>query len=437
MEADRLIGQFEKQAANVRRVIRQGMSDDKLTNRIWGPESVLWYDRQCKCNFRTTPAGLPVSNFMCVACQSFINLSNLKEDVIQTLTIERDDGECEIRVQRIPDIVPHILPSNRAAICGTHVISHYPKFAYLRETLAPENTLECDPFTASLLLGWALNEFTHAREYPNVHTYGGFICGRTGYLVKEQTLSLEELTESVRESLEEKEYYPADELRAILFSILLHLQLFEEHHITMSRPCLSIIRAKAEPSEFKWNGKKFNFSVTILLDPPLLSSGELNLSPELRVRLGNKTAYSDRVLENMSVFPHLSVELLPLPGCKENCPVNDILCYRTTNEDSEFFITLRAVGVPLLGSAFDTTCLLFSLMSYKPFALSFNKEKNMAIFWDSVWHPSDLPIVNERTRSYHDKRSPTFEQISKDIMGLRIRCDLLELLCEQMKKQAK
>lgn len=427
-DSEELIQTFRKQRNRVLELFEKSLAshelDDNLTACLWSlkrDENCLWYDTTCSCDF-TSEDGVLNSRFACLGCRSLAAVSNFSKTEVLVI-IPVDEIETYVLLDRHPAFKPMVQYSERSLAIMTQLITRQPALDNLINRARRSFSIEADPFSCLLLFCWSIDRIRRKAGFPILENFSGLICGRNGIRISQSGQTLQELTDQTADQLEEKSYYSKENLLAILIQIILQLQLYAKHFITLGSVNLDLLRVTPDEISYKVNGEDREFSISVFIEPSLNSAGEFYLTDVLRARLSNRHSQLDKSLERLDHCP------------KFNLVTEKEVTYLIFDPSTlDLFLTLRASGVSLMSGSFDFICFLFALLCYRPFSKAFSKNEKLCHLWKSCWRSSDFQIVDARVNNFYGRKNPSAEQIHAQLIGCGLRIDFLDYFAKELNK---
>jgi hypothetical protein len=398
--------------------------DDKLTNRLWAKdreEANLWCDVDCQCGF-TSEDGVLKSRFACRGCRALAAVSNFS-NAESLIIMPVDEIDTYVLLDRHPAFRPQIKYTEQPIAILTQLLARQHLLEQILSRPRRSVYIEADPFSTLLLLSWSIDRIRRKADFPMLENFSGLICGKNGIRITQSGQTLQQFTEQNSDQLEEKTYYSRENLTAILFQVILQLQLYTRHYITLGSVNLDFLRTTADESSYKINGKRYQFPISVFLEPSLYSSGELFLTDVIRARLANNCLPIEKALERLDHCPKFNLE-------KEK----DVLYLVLDLSSLHLLLSLRAYGLPILLGSLDMACLFFALMCYRPFHKALSKNEKLLTLWKSCWRPGDFQTIDSRINNFYNRKTPTAEQVQQQLVGCSIRVDLVEYLTAEIAK---
>ena len=266
---------------------------DILRKKLWATNGLLWYDRDCKCNMANSYV-----EFSCKACSTFGRLVELDSKLGKIVLSCGDKGEVHIRITSQPAITTKINSSSLPNLQIKKLLANgffnflqnpkldfSPIFKELKH-LEDAEFYECDPYTTQVIIGIFVNRLAADFKIRVPELLTGFICGNSGYFIREDSEGILKYIKSIYKYLEgtstEKKYFNEVDTKKILYSLLLTLYRFSKVGLILGRPDINCIRILHEENEYVINGKKLELSVLITIEPTILSSITTNFNKKYR-----------------------------------------------------------------------------------------------------------------------------------------------------------
>ncbi len=420
MDGDNLLLKFEKDRNVLLDLLRN--KPDDLGKHLWKGKSLFWFDQNCNCEF-----GKRESRFRCQACQAFSCLLEISP-TLEGFILECGDNEgLKLKIERFPVEILSISETTGPNIRAHRLLSENSELRPCCPSLvltSEHKYLKLDPYTAKLINGIIYSKLGDLLGFPTSQTFSGFVCRKTGYLVREENIPFSEI----------RSFSPEH----ILIQMILILFLVTKAQVTYGKPCLESfsIREKKITYDVKIGktSRKLEFPLTLILNLSEFSSLSLDLTSKTNLRVVTSTAYSDRVLDRLLFNPNIKIES---SACnykqgENQCSPESILTYMLTEDILELYLAIRNSGTPLFGGSFDLYCLFFSLMAYFPFYNQVKRKPDLRKYWVVLWREEELGLIEGRVTKYHNRTPPAASQVFFELLNVSLRCDAVNLLSEML-----
>lgn len=279
------------------------------------------------------------------------------------------------------------------------------------ELEADPEYIEADNFTGNLVTKLIFEGIKKAHGIPTFRINLPFICGDTGYIIRESGLGFMDLV-GKDEIMDERD------VLSIMKQILAQCYILGKYHPILGIPDYRCLEFKLESSTIDVGELQLKNEFTLYMEPTEFSS----------VTLDNKRVYTNTpVLE----FELSKLNLTNTVKSKEilldfqdlSNPIFSLV-YTLTPENNNFYLDIRQNGIPLF-SSFDIYSIFYSMMSYRPFYKAVESGNKSLEIWNSLWFPDDLIKVNNLLKKYHGENLATVDNVIKDLANINLKCNLL------------
>lgn len=333
--------------------------------------------------------------------------------------------------------------------------------------------LQVDPFTNEILVTWLLdNQMTEQGFHHLVRMHTAFVCGDDGFVVYQRPSlghvhglqAVPEVLDPVdhnRPTAKARTHIPIQPMVVLgvikqLVAILRYVSRFDFTHGDPSGRALFF---DSHPCSYRYDDVHVMCPITLKLGDLAMSSltiqssqGPLRIFPYADDRRTItrfpfvpmiETIGHVPLATSLDEFGNTPLPEVALPGCaaKTRQP-GRYLTYRLSAETAAIMVSARHLGIPLFGSSLDLYCFIVALMLEPAFMSSVQNDPTLCDLWASLWLPEELSIVNERISALSSSlrgsgetdNLASFPVILGLLQGLRLRCDVTEMLWNKIKE---
>jgi len=465
---DNMLEQFYKDRNHVLDLLKY--DSNSLADTLWTSKSILCKDDSCifnmgKClsNYiedkinNNSTTDIMLNYYVCPQCKNMKRIVDFSKTKIgepfliecgdlvgkQMIIKEYDVSKLYLIKEDIPRSVNKIL-MNRSIIdlvkcsfnsCDVNAMKTIKKYKEAKY-------LGLDKFTNNILINWYLQENLRKQGIDNIkNMYISYICNGEGYSLYEHSeigyiKDFQKFPNLLSHSGKPSPTAKADDRHPIKYDVVqgIIVQLFGLLHVlrkydfSHGEPTTKNISFFNQPISYLLDGAHINSPITMKINN-FSHSGITIKSNSKNLRLYSKSLIAEHEL-NKRIYNPIIIQ---------NNNTNEYY-YKIKNpknsvKESVLFMYVQHLGIPLYQASFDGYAFLINLMAESSFYSTVVNDKKLLKFWNSLWLPEEIKIINQRLSLLHD--SPlSFQNINETLTilsNLNLRCNMIDFAWNQIK----
>lgn len=415
---------------------------DRLLQSLWGKDSTIAIDNECRCEMGKRDLR---SVFSCSQCKNLRRI-NCKLDCVNKhfqLQCGKLAGKNMI-IYNTNILDPFIQWDKEAEIRAKNLVKQYQM---LKLCGTPDiSNIRCisgDSFTIRTLLSWIIYDFFNKKSLPHIPLlYTTFICKNMGYSLYEYPNigTLDDMhkfdiyhnknsNSDMRSQHTINTSLKSSVSRSIIIQLLVILKELSKINFSHGSPCINDLIFNSSPVSYMYDGFHVVSDFTMQITNFWNSSAMLN-----NIHLFSKKMKTDIGLGKFMFIPEIIKKNVATATCSGAC--QDIIVYKITSENVDLYISMREIGFPIFVGSFDFYCYMVSLMCDKSFYDSLIKDKNLYRLWTVMWTPEDLINIEKNIKESQELEMnlrTSNINIINIIRGSWLRCDIIDHMWDLIK----
>lgn len=377
-----------------------------LVQRLW--TVYLNMDTTCACSMGTVEPAMVLSHSTkCVQCTQLERIAVLGVDLINTpfkLSCGSRAGQYLVVSQTL-HAHPQIQLQADYQYSAEYITEYYNKLSVCDGSLKFKQYCTSDTLTH----GYLMSNIAQSLSANTVHMHSAFVCCSTGYTVCSNDPGLVEYTEAAGAS--------STWASQCLVQLVHTFGTLIAHNFTHNNVSTHSLQFSGTP----WTSGK-------LRHPWTLKIGDFNHAciDYAGCRLYNYNTYSEMHIGELPIIHTIESKLVDVPN------TGSWTAYRFNYETAKKILHLRRLGINLYSTSLDLYCYLIVCCSNDAFRSAVTSDPKLMQLWNSIWSPSELPILYARLDKLSDVPNVDVLQCLQTLSGLNLRCDLYHHLSQQL-----